>query len=141
VLQQSALRRRSLIVIELVLLALIGYYFFIVFAFFGNGLHHYSYDDIWWQRTPTAGDFPFTEPASLGLVGFVLLLAAMLIATIGSVVVPVASLWVAMKIRSQWHALKWPERGLWFITTAGAGIATLIMWSPLGRAITTWIID
>lgn len=133
--------RQPLIAIELALLTLTTSYFFIVVAFFVNGLHRYSYDALWWQQTPAAGDFPFTEPAGLGLMGFVFLLLAILIATIGSVIVPVASVWVTAMIRPHWPALSWQERGLWFASTAAGIVATAIMWSPLGRSIATWVFD
>jgi hypothetical protein len=133
--------RPALLISQLIMLGLTSSYFFTVGCFFANGLHHYAYDDIWWQRTPNAGDFPISELASLGGLGAAVLFTAMMVASLGGALLPAAAWWLTARVRSQWPGLRWYERSLWLVITAATLIATVIMWSPLGRAILTWITD
>jgi hypothetical protein len=133
--------RPALLISQLVMLALTSCYFFIVGCFFANGLHQYAYDDLWWQRTPGAGTFPIGELAGLGGMGTALLFTGMMVASLGGALLPVAAWWLTARGRSLWPGLRWYERSLWLVTIGSALIATAIMWSPLGRAILTWLTD
>jgi hypothetical protein len=123
------------------LLLIVSIHAFWVSAFFVNGLHHYAYEDIYWQRTPSAGHVPFTALSHLPTFMDVALMAAMVVHPFGSVVLPLQVVWVGSRLRWNRDVLPWTTRMFALGALALAVPMVVFLWSPLGSTITTWLMD
>jgi len=120
---------------------LAAYYAFLIVAFYSNGLHHYTYDQIWAQQTPNATDFPFSGAPDLGLFGLLFLLIAMIIAGLGSFILPITAFVALIFLIYCWKQFNWREQATYLCILICSTPIVIVMWSSLGRSIATWIAD
>lgn len=117
------------------------YFYFLVFLFYYNGLHNYSYNDIQLQLTPNASDFPFTDPPKFGLLGMILLVVAFIVVGFGPIILPITLFVLLFSVYKKWYVFNRSERLYRIIIILAALFTIITMWSSLGRAISSWVFD
>jgi len=119
-----------------VMLGMIAIHAFWVYAFYRNGLHHYSYLEIAEQHTPRAGTFPLDQAR----IPFPLTLL-LLTQFINWLLLPWFVVWGAFLLRQAWPHLHGGPRTFYLLPLCLAVPALFTMWSPLGQSILTWLAD
>lgn len=128
-------------------LVIVASYTCLIAAFYINDLHHYSYDDIGAQ-TPNVGNLPFAGAPfplagapNLATFGLLLLVVALFVAVLGPSVLPLAVLGLSGTLLWHWTSLRWSGRLFWISVILTAHPVLIVMRSPLGRSIRTWLLD
>ena len=99
-------------------LLIVAFYYFLVCAFYINGLHHFTFDQIWFQNTPGSGNFPFssrTYPFSVNAAGFFLIFPAIFISGTAQLFFPLYSMALIGMLGVRWRTMSWGARVLWLV--------------------------
>jgi hypothetical protein len=110
-----------------------GYYAFLLYAFYRNGLYGLTPPEIYIQNTP---DFPFDSN-----VGFFLVIAALLVHGAVRLFFPFVALGGIIFVCARWWQLRWAGRAVWLVIVLCAASTSIITWTMLGRSLAAWIFD